>query len=97
MMLELAGLVYPGASASFAGYSTRSTEATRSPSDLRAARSRRGEEAYDREGPTAWTLVREHELRAVLIVMQAGSRIPDHVAKRDLSNTTSRRSEIALC
>jgi quercetin dioxygenase-like cupin family protein len=38
----------------------------------------RQEEAYAREGHTARTLVREDDLRIVLITMKAGSRIPEH-------------------
>jgi len=37
----------------------------------------RSEEAYAREGHTARTLVREHELRVVLIVMKAGTTSPN--------------------
>jgi len=42
------------------------------------AQEMRREEAYAREGHTARTLVREPDLRVVLIAMQAGSRIPEH-------------------
>jgi quercetin dioxygenase-like cupin family protein len=36
------------------------------------------EEAYLRGGHTARTLVRENDLRIILIVMQAGARIAEH-------------------
>jgi hypothetical protein len=48
----------------------------------------RSEEAYGRDGHTARTLVREHELRVVLIAMKDGSRIPAHVANETLSIQT---------
>jgi quercetin dioxygenase-like cupin family protein len=38
----------------------------------------RQEDAYAREGHTARTLVREPDLRIVLIAIQAGSRIAEH-------------------
>lgn len=41
----------------------------------------RREEAYGRDGHTARTLVREPDLRIVLIVMKAASRIAEHRAK----------------
>jgi quercetin dioxygenase-like cupin family protein len=41
----------------------------------------RREEAYAREGHTARTLVREPDLRIVLVVMRAGTRIAEHRAK----------------
>lgn len=40
----------------------------------------RREEAYQREGHTARTLVREQDLRIVLVVMKAGARIAEHRA-----------------
>lgn len=44
-----------------------------------AAEMRRGD-AYVREGHTARTLVREPDLRIVLVVMKAGTRIAEHQA-----------------
>ena len=41
----------------------------------------RREEAYSREGHTARTLVREPDVRVVLIAMKAGSRIAQHTAR----------------
>jgi quercetin dioxygenase-like cupin family protein len=38
----------------------------------------RGESAYGREGHTARTLVREADLRIVLLAMQAGSILKEH-------------------
>lgn len=38
----------------------------------------RKEEAYQREGHTARTLVRKPDLRIVLVVMKAGARIAEH-------------------
>lgn len=38
----------------------------------------RHEDAYEREGHTARTLVREQDMRIVLIVMRAGARIAEH-------------------
>lgn len=38
----------------------------------------RGEAAYLRDGHTARTLVREADLRVVLLVMKAGARIAEH-------------------
>jgi quercetin dioxygenase-like cupin family protein len=38
----------------------------------------RHEDAYEREGHTARTLVREADLRVVLVVMRAGARIAEH-------------------
>lgn len=43
-------------------------------------REMRGEDVYAREGHTARTLVREPDLRIVLLVMKAGSRVPEHHA-----------------
>ena len=40
----------------------------------------RRQDAYEREGHTARTLVREQDLRIVLIVMKAGARIAEHQA-----------------
>jgi len=40
----------------------------------------RREDAYRREGHTARTLVREQDLRIVLVVMKAGARIAEHRA-----------------
>lgn len=48
----------------------------------------RSEEAYAREGHTARTLVRAHDLRVVLIAMTAGSRIPAHTADETVSIQT---------
>ena len=48
----------------------------------------RGEEAYARDGHTARTLVREDDLRVVLIAMTAGSRIPPHTAEETVSIQT---------
>ncbi len=45
----------------------------------------RGEQAYSREGHTARTLVREPDLRVVLIVMQAGAVIAEHQAHETAS------------
>ena len=48
----------------------------------------RGEEAYAREGHTARTLAREHDLRVVLIAMKAGSRIAAHSVPETVSIQT---------
>lgn len=48
---------------------------------LAADREMREEPAYARDGHTARTLVREPDLRIVLIVMKAGSRIDEHEAE----------------
>ncbi len=40
----------------------------------------RAEDAYAREGHTARTLVRESDVRIVLVVMKAGARIAEHHA-----------------
>lgn len=48
----------------------------------------RSEEAYLREGHTARTLVREHDLRVVLVVMKAGSRLAEHVAHETVTIQT---------
>lgn len=45
----------------------------------------RREEAYAREGHTARTLVRAHDLRVVLIAMQAGSRVAAHTMDETVS------------
>jgi len=45
----------------------------------------RREDAYLREGRTARTLVREPDLRIVLVVMQAGARIAQHRADETAS------------
>ncbi len=45
----------------------------------------RTQDAYLREGHTARTLVREPDLRVVLIVMKAGSRIAEHRAQETAS------------
>jgi quercetin dioxygenase-like cupin family protein len=41
----------------------------------------RHDDAYVREGHTARTLLRESDLRIVLVVMKAGARIGEHRAK----------------
>jgi len=48
----------------------------------------RSEEAYLREGHTARALVREPDLRVVLIAMKAGSRVAPHVANETVSIQT---------
>lgn len=49
--------------------------------DLAAAdREMRAEEAYVRDGHTGRTLTREPDLRIVLVVMKAGSRMAEHHA-----------------
>lgn len=45
----------------------------------------RGEDAYQNEGHTARTLVREDDLRIVLIVMKDGARIAEHRASDTVS------------
>ena len=45
----------------------------------------RKEDAYQREGHTARTLVREPDLRIVLVVMKAGARIAEHRADQTAS------------
>lgn len=50
----------------------------------------RGEPAYEREGHTARTLVREPDLRVVLVVMRAGARIAEHRANDTASVHTVR-------
>ncbi len=45
----------------------------------------RQEHAYGGEGHTARTLVREQDLRIVLIVMKAGARIAEHRASDSIS------------
>lgn len=48
----------------------------------------RTEDAYLREGHTARTLVREHDLRVVLVAMKAGSRMAKHIANETVSIQT---------
>lgn len=48
-------------------------------------RDMRTEDAYVREGHTARTLTREHDLRIVLVVMKAASRIAEHRANETAS------------
>jgi quercetin dioxygenase-like cupin family protein len=48
----------------------------------------RHEEAYAREGHTARTLVREDDLRVVLIAMKDGSRIAEHTADETVTIQT---------
>jgi quercetin dioxygenase-like cupin family protein len=45
----------------------------------------RGSDAYTREGHTAHTLVREDDLRIVVIVMKAGARMAKHRADETAS------------
>src|SRR5574338_117229 len=45
----------------------------------------RREDAYQRDGHTARTLVRERDLRIVLVVMRAGARIAEHRANATTS------------
>ena len=45
----------------------------------------RGESAYEREGHTARTLVRETDLRVVLVVMKGGGIIKEHRANETAS------------
>ena len=45
----------------------------------------RKEDAYQREGHTARTLVRKPDLRIVLVVMKAGARIVEHRADETAS------------
>lgn len=45
----------------------------------------RREDAYQRDGHTARTLVREDDVRIVLIVMRAGARIAEHQANETAS------------
>jgi quercetin dioxygenase-like cupin family protein len=45
----------------------------------------RREDAYERDGHTARTLVREDDIRIVLIVMRAGARIAEHRANETAS------------
>ena len=45
----------------------------------------RAEDAYQREGHTARTLVRSPDLRIVLVVMKAGARIAEHRANETVS------------
>lgn len=48
----------------------------------------RSEEGYAREGHTARTLVREPDVRVILIVMKAGSRIAKHTVSATVSIQT---------
>ena len=48
---------------------------------VRISAEMRAEGAYEREGHTARTLVREPDLRVVLVVMRGGSVIKEHRAK----------------
>ena len=50
-----------------------------------ADRAMREEDAYMREGHTARTLTREQDLRIVLIVMKAASRIAEHRTNQTVS------------
>lgn len=45
----------------------------------------RREDAYERDGHTARTLVRDGDIRIVLIVMRAGARIAEHRANETAS------------
>jgi quercetin dioxygenase-like cupin family protein len=45
----------------------------------------RREDAYERDGHTARTLVRADDIRIVLIVMRAGARIAEHQANETAS------------
>jgi len=45
----------------------------------------RGEGVYERDGHTARTLVRETDLRVVLVVMKSGGTIKEHRAKETAS------------
>lgn len=45
----------------------------------------RREEAYQREGHTARTLVREQDLRIVLVVMKSKARLAEHRANETVS------------
>ena len=57
----------------------------------------RKEAAYAASGYTARTLVREPDLRVVLIVMKAGARMVDHKAERTASvHTLSGRVRLHL-
>jgi quercetin dioxygenase-like cupin family protein len=59
--------------------------------DLAAIESEvRLEEAYQRDGHSARTLVREADLRVVLIAMKAGARIAQHRASASVSVHTLR-------
>ena len=60
-------------------------------------REMRQEAAYLREGHTARTLVREPDLRVVLVVMKAGARIAEHRADETASvHTLSGRIRLRL-
>ncbi len=45
----------------------------------------RAEAAYERQGHTARTVTREDDLRVVLMVMKAGSHLPEHRANSTVS------------
>ncbi len=51
-------------------------------------REMRSEDAYLREGHTGRTLVREHDMRVVLIAMKAGAHIAQHIANETVSIQT---------
>ena len=53
-----------------------------------AGRELRREDAYGREGHAARTLVRESDLRIVLVVLKAGGRIAEHRAGKTASIQT---------
>jgi quercetin dioxygenase-like cupin family protein len=55
----------------------------------------RTSDAYAREGHTARTLVREPDLRIVLVVMRAGARIAEHRAK-DTASIHALRGHVRL-
>jgi quercetin dioxygenase-like cupin family protein len=48
----------------------------------------RSEDAYARDGHSARTLVREHDLRVVLIAVRAGSRVAAHTVDETVSVQT---------
>jgi quercetin dioxygenase-like cupin family protein len=57
--------------------------------DLAAAdRELRAEEAYQRDGHTARTLIREPAVRIVLVVMRAGAKIAQHQTQDTASIST---------
>ena len=57
----------------------------------------RREDAYQRDGHTARTLVREDDIRIVLIVMRAGARMAEHRANETASiHTLSGRVRLRL-
>jgi quercetin dioxygenase-like cupin family protein len=62
-----------------------------------ADRELRSEPAYERDGHTARTLVREPAMRVVLIVMRAGARIAQHRSQETASiHTLAGHVRIAL-